>query len=93
MLALRIHSLDTVMIVLYRPPDTRLSEFTPVLAKLDRLLSDLHSPAPTILLLGDFNFPTSVIQWPRVAIIQLLWTDVPSPSSAKCKKWIPVFRL
>ena len=51
---------------MYRPPDTRLSEFTPVLSELDKILSDLPSPEPTIVMMGDMNFPSSVMTWPRV---------------------------
>jgi hypothetical protein len=63
------------VIVLYRPPDTGLHEFVPILNKIDAVLKSLPSPAPTITLMGDMNFPASVITWqvieglivPRVA--------------------------
>ena len=66
LLVLKIHSLDTVLAVLYRPPDTRLAEFSPVLAELDKLLSELPSPSPTLVMMGDLNFPSKVMQWPWV---------------------------
>ena len=66
LLVLKIHSLDTVLVVVYRPPDTRLAEFSPALTELNKLLSELPSPSPSLVLMGDLNFPTSVMQWPRV---------------------------
>ena len=48
LLVLKIHSLNTIVALLYRPPDTRLSEFSPVLSELEKILSDMPSPAPTI---------------------------------------------
>ena len=56
LLVVHIHQLDTVVAVLYRPPDTRIAEFLPILSQLDSVLSDLPDPIPNIVLLGDFNF-------------------------------------
>ena len=33
LLVLKIHSLNTVLAIIYRPPDTRLSEFSPALTE------------------------------------------------------------
>ena len=66
LLVLKVHSLNTVLAVLYRPPDTRLGEFSPVLIELDKLLTEMPSPAPTLVMMGDLNFPTNVMQWLRV---------------------------
>ena len=52
-LAVHVHQLNTVIIVLYRPPDTRLSEFSPILSKLDSILSSLPDPTPNIV--STFN--------------------------------------
>ena len=52
--------------MVYRPPDTRLAEFAPVLSEMDKLLSDLPSPAPTVVLMGDLKFPKTVMTWPAV---------------------------
>ena len=65
-IVLQIHSLKTVLVVLYRPPDTRLSEFSPVLADIDKLLSSLPTPTPSIVMMGDLNFPRNVMAWQRV---------------------------
>ena len=66
LLVLQIHSLKTVLAILYRPPDTRLAEFSPVLAELDKLLSELPTPSPNVVMMGDLNFPSNVMLWPRV---------------------------
>ena len=58
-----IHQLDTVVCLVYRPPDTRLEEFTGLLQNLDNTLSQLSSPTPTVILMGDFNLPKSCISW------------------------------
>ena len=62
----KVHALNTIFCVMYRPPDTKLAEFTPALAELDQLLSDLPAPTPTVVLGGDFNFPATAIDWHRV---------------------------
>ena len=74
-LIVKVYQLDTIVIVLYRPPDTGLHEFAPILNKIDSVLQNLPSPVPNITLMGDLNFPASVITWqvvegmllPRVA--------------------------
>ena len=65
-LAVQVHQLNTIVIVVYRPPDTNLNEFHPILNKLDILLENLSAPTPNILLMGDLNFPASVITWHSV---------------------------
>ena len=65
MLVVQVHQLNTVVAVLYRPPDTTMREFEAALAKLDEVLLDLPAPTPTITLMGDLNFPSSVVTWPR----------------------------
>ena len=63
LLVVKIHQLDTVVCVMYRPPDTRLEEFGSVLQCLSNTLSSLPTPAPTVILMGDMNFPRSCISW------------------------------
>ena len=55
-LTVKIHQLDTVVTVFYRPPDTRMAEFTEALQKLDKILSDLPTPTPIMAVMGNFNF-------------------------------------
>ena len=66
LLALHIHSLKTVLIVMYRPPDTRLSAFSTVLGEICKVLSNLPTPMQTIVMMGDLNFPSRVMSLPRV---------------------------
>ena len=63
MIVVKIHQLDTIVCVVYRPPDTRCEEFAGVLQCLDRTLSTLPAPSPSILVMGDMNFPRSCISW------------------------------
>jgi hypothetical protein len=65
LLVIKINQLDTVVCVAYRPPDTRQSEFGELLKCLETTLSSLPSPTPNIVLMGDFNFPRSVVVWHR----------------------------
>ena len=65
LLVVKVHQLDTVVCVLYRPPDTRLEEFSGVLQYLDHTLSSLPTPTPTVILMGDMNLPQSCISWRR----------------------------
>ena len=65
LLVVQVHQHNTVVAVCYRPPDTTLREFDAALARLDKVLLDLPVPTPTIALMGDFNFPASVVSWSR----------------------------
>ena len=65
LMVVHIHQLNTVVAVLYRPPDTRIAEFSPILSELDKLLCDLKDPMPNIVLLGDFNFQNQNLSWVR----------------------------
>ena len=65
LLVLMIHQLNTVVGVVYSPPNTRVSEFTEVISKLGSVLDDLPSPTPTIAIMGDFNFPKHSLTWSR----------------------------
>ena len=75
LLVVRVHQLNTVVAVCYRPPDTTLREFEAALSRLDEVLLDLPTPTPTITFMGDLNFPAGVVTWrmedgallPRVA--------------------------
>ena len=65
LLVVMVHQLNTVVAVMYRPPDTRLSEFSEMLSKIDSVLADLPTPTPIVTLMGDFNFPKHAIAWSR----------------------------
>ena len=61
-----VHQLNTVVVVVYRPPDTRISEFSDMLEQLDSCLSSLPAPIPSISIMGDFNFPRNSLVWTRL---------------------------
>ena len=65
LLVAKVHQLDTVVAVVYRPPDTRISEFSDMLDKLDSCMSSLPAPTPTLSIMGDFNFPRHSLAWSR----------------------------
>ena len=66
LLVAKVHQLNTVVAVVYRPPDTRMSEFSEMLVKLESCLSSLPNPTPPITVLGDFNFQRNAIVWSRL---------------------------
>ncbi|CAL4163585.1 unnamed protein product [Meganyctiphanes norvegica] len=63
MIAIFIEKLNTINIVIYRPPDTKLSIFTSIVDKMNNLLSNMNAPEPTVILTGDFNFP--FVKWTK----------------------------
>ena len=65
LLVVKIHQLNHVVAIMYRPPDTRVGEFAAALNSLDKILSSLPAPTPTISVMGDFNFPKAVVKWVR----------------------------
>jgi hypothetical protein len=65
LLVVYVHQLNTVVAVAYRPPDTKMAEFSPILSKLDTVLSELPEPTPNIVLMGDFNFQDKHLSWIR----------------------------
>ena len=58
-----IHQLNTCVCVCYRPPDTRQSEFSEMLQSIDSALSTLPTPSPTVIVMGDMNFPGNSVKW------------------------------
>ena len=67
MLVSKVHQLDTVVAIIYRPPDTRINEFSEIIEKLDACLSNLPTPTPTVCVMGDFNFPKQSLAWSRAS--------------------------
>ena len=53
LLVVMVHQLNTVVVVVYRPPNTRVNEFSELLSKLNGVLKELPSPSPTITVMGD----------------------------------------
>ena len=71
MVAINIHAIQTINIVVYRPPGTKLKEFNTILNKLQDLFKQLAKPNPTLILTGDFNFP--FVKWKRLPNNSCLW--------------------
>ena len=63
MLVVKIHQLDSIVVVLYRPPDTTASELQGALKCLDETLSSISAPLPAIVLCGDFNLGSNAVTW------------------------------
>jgi len=76
MIAIQIEKLNTINIVIYRPPDTPSSVFLQILKELQEILSRLESPEPTIIISGDFNFP--FIKWTRDLSNGCRWEEKPN---------------
>ena len=64
-LVVMIHQINTCVCVCYRPPDTRLSEFSEMIQSVDSALSALPNPTPNIIVMGDMNFPRTCIKWEK----------------------------
>ena len=69
--AVHIESINVVNIVVYRPPDTHSAEFTKVMDKIKKLLEEMVSPEPSVIITGDFNFP--FIEWKRGELNACKW--------------------
>ena len=57
---------NTLFICLYRPPTCEVAKFQEVVQQLNRDIEGLGTPAPNILVCGDFNFPA--IRWDREVV-------------------------
>ena len=71
MVAIMIPEIQTLDIVIYRPPVTKSSAFHPILNDLQRILQTLEKPDPTIISSGDFNFPC--VKWKRLPDNSCSW--------------------
>ena len=81
MCAVKLKTNDTLIINMYRPPDTDKHEnaFEEALIKLEDLLS--KSETNNIILTGDFNFPT--IQWSQDDEMNITIASKNIPKQAK----------
>ena len=69
--AVEMPDIQTLNIVVYRPPDTKSHEFNPILSEIQKLLKNLEKPEPTIILSGDLNFP--FVKWKRLPDNSCSW--------------------
>ena len=61
MVAIKSQALNTINIVIYRPPKTKGEDFYYVLDKVEDILKNMGNPNPIILMTGNFNFP--FVEW------------------------------
>ena len=73
MVAVYIEKLNIINIVIYRPPDARLSSFSEALRNVRGILKDVKTPEPTIIVTGDFNFP--FVKWKRMKNGGCVWRE------------------
>ena len=64
MVAINIPELQTINIVVYRPPGTKYIVFDKILDEIEKIYRNTQKPEPTIILSGDFNFP--FVKWNRM---------------------------
>ena len=69
--AVEMPDIQTLNIVVYRPPDTKSHEFNPILSEIQKILKNLEKPEPTIILSGDLNFP--FVKWKRLPDNSCSW--------------------
>ena len=65
MIVVKIHQLDSIIVIMYRPPDTTASELRGALTCLDETLSSLSAPLPSVVLCGDLNLGSTAVKWRR----------------------------
>ena len=72
-IGIHIDKINVINIVVYRPPDTKIAVFTPIMNKIEKLLSEMEIERrePTVIITGDFNFP--FINWRRNDIGACSW--------------------
>ena len=75
LVAIEIPDLQTVNIVVYRPPKTESKDFEIILTKIQDIFRSLKQPDPTIILSGDFNFP--FVEWERLEDNSCRWIYKP----------------
>ena len=57
LLIVKILSPDLIIILVYRPPSSPLSDFDDIITKTREFILSLPAPLPNIILLADFNMP------------------------------------
>ena len=65
LLIVKIPSPDLIIILVYRPPSSPLSDVDDIITKTREFILSLPAPLPNIILLGDFNMPEVIWDNPR----------------------------
>ena len=63
MIAVQIEKINVINIVIYRPPGAIMWEFSPILEEVENILVNMKKPNPTVIITGDFNFPSVEWKW------------------------------
>ena len=74
-LAIYIPELQTINVVIYRPPKTEKNDFDKILNELEKIFQNMKKPEPTVLISGDFNFPFVI--WKRMSSGGCSWNIKP----------------
>ena len=64
LLIVKILSTDLIIILVYRPPSSQLSDFDDIITKTREFILSLPVPLPNIILLCDFNMPEVIYNNP-----------------------------
>jgi hypothetical protein len=57
-LVLWLNHLRLALVLIYRPPTCEMRCFEPVLSHIRDKLEELGAPLPTLIMMGDYNFPS-----------------------------------
>ena len=79
LLIVKILSPDLIIILVYRPPSSPLSDFDDIIAKTREFILSLPAPLPNIILLGDFNMPEVI--WDNPHAYNPFWLQTTQPTS------------
>ena len=71
MIAIQVPDIQTINIVVYRPPGTKLEEFDVILKEIEGIFEKMKKPDPTIIISGDLNFP--FVKWKRMENYSCIW--------------------
>ena len=71
MVAVMIPEIQTINIVIYRPPNAKMQDFNVILNEIIEIFQKMEKPDPTIIISGDFNFP--FVKWMRMSDNSCTW--------------------
>ncbi|KAK3861456.1 hypothetical protein Pcinc_032580 [Petrolisthes cinctipes] len=66
-IAVHLASKNIVVINCYRPPQASKQNFNSAMSGVSKMIEDLSTPTPEIIMCGDFNFPE--IKWPEGTLL------------------------